>query len=487
MEITYTAEATPAKFHLDDSFYRGLRGPVRSGKSTCCCIEIMTRASQQRPSQSSIRRTRWAVIRNTYRELEDTTLRTWLMWFPESIFGEFNRRTMTHTIQFNDIYCEVLFRALDRPDDVAKLLSLELTGAWINEAREIPKAIVDVLGDRVEQYPPKMDEGCTWGGVFMDTNSPDEDHWWFGLEASPPRQKLSSGKEVGWRFFIQPGALMKINDRFVPNPKAENIKNLNGGHDYYIKRMAGKKDSYINVYYCNQFGFTEEGKRVHPEYSDSTHCSPSPLIPDPSHLVVIGLDFGLTPAATFFSKRPNGQWWLFHEIVTEDVGIKKFGELLLLPYILGNLMDFKIEIYGDTYGNTASQTDKRTPQQILEALGLSIKMPNMVSGPNIRKESLSAPLSRMIGGEPGLLVDPSCVIIRKGLSSKYVYKRVQVVGDEKYHDQPDKNFWSHVCESAQHAMVGAGEGKLLTRRPTSSSISNRHRSIKRGMGSWMGA
>ena len=71
----------------------------------------------------------------------------------------------------------------------------------------------------------------------------------------------------------------------------------------------------------------------------------------------------------------------------------------------------------------------------------------------------------MIDGEPGLLIDPACRVIRKGLSSKYIYKRIQVVGDDRYHDKPDKNFWSHVCEAAQHAMVGAGEGKRITRRP----------------------
>lgn len=478
MEINYTAEPTLAKFHADNSFYRGIRGPVRSGKSTGMCIEIMNRARQQRPNSQGIRRTRWAVIRNTYRELEDTTLRTWLMWFPEYIFGAFNRRTMTHTVQFNDIYLEVMFRALDRPDDVAKLLSLELTGAWVNEAKEVPKAIIDVLGDRVEQYPPKMDEGCTWGGVFMDTNSPDEDHWWADIEVKTPK---------GWKFFIQPGALKEVNGKFTPNPKAENVRNLNGGHNYYVKRMEGKKESYIRVYYCNQLGYVEEGKRVHPEYNDSTHCSPSPIIPDPRDPVVIGLDFGLTPAAAFFSHKPNGQWLLFHEIATEDIGIKKFGERLLLPYILKNLMDFEMDIYGDTHGNTRGQNDQQTPGDIFDALGLTVTMPSMGSGPLLRREALTAPLSRMIDGEPGMLVDPSCRVIRKGLSSKYIYKRIKVAGDEKFHDKPDKNWFSHVCEAAEHAMVGAGEGERLTRRPhKKQSVSSNYLGHE-SSNSWMGA
>lgn len=478
MDITYVAEPTSAKFHRCDSFYRGLRGPVRSGKSSAMSIEIMNRARKQRQGSGGIRRTRAVVVRNTYRELEDTTLRTWLMWFPEYVFGAVNRRTMTHTIRFNDIHLEVLFRALDRPDDVAKLLSLEATFAWVNEAKEVPRVIIDVLGDRVEQYPPKMDEGCTWGGVFMDTNSPDEDHWWAELEADTPD---------GWTFFVQPGALKEIKGKFVPNPKAENVRNLNGGHNYYIKRMAGKKDSYIRVYYCNQYGYVEEGKRVHPDYVDAVHCAPSPLIPNPRDPITIGLDYGLTPAAAFFSKRPNGQWWIFKEMATEDVGIKKFGERVLLPYILKNLMDFKIEIYDDPYGNTKSQLDKKTPSQILDAMGLSTRSPSVASGPNIRREALNAPLNRMIDGEPGLLVDPSCRVLRKGLSSKYIYKRVQVVGDDKYQEKPYKNFWSHVCEAAQHAMVGAGEGERITRRPRIPPriLPERHR-IRREHG-WMSA
>ncbi len=44
-----------------------------------------------------------------------------------------------HRIKLGDMDLEVLLVALDRPRDIAKLLSMELTGAWVNEAREVPK------------------------------------------------------------------------------------------------------------------------------------------------------------------------------------------------------------------------------------------------------------------------------------------------------------------------------------------------------------
>ena len=35
--------------------------------------------------------------------------------------------------------------------------------------------------------------------------------------------------------------------------------------------------------------------------------------------------------------------------------------------------------------------------------------------------------------------------------------------EERYVDKPDKNEWSHVCESLQYLLLGAGEGRALLR------------------------
>jgi len=51
---------------------------------------------------------------------------------------------------------EVIFLALDRPEDVKKLLSLELTGVWINEARELPKSIIDQYQKRILNIHPSL-------------------------------------------------------------------------------------------------------------------------------------------------------------------------------------------------------------------------------------------------------------------------------------------------------------------------------------------
>ena len=101
-------------FMKANDFFRGIRGPVGSGKSVACCIEIFRRALQQKPNEDGIRKSRWAVIRNTNPQLKTTTIKTWLDWYDENVWGKFKWSVpYTHHIKKGDIDCEVIFLALD--------------------------------------------------------------------------------------------------------------------------------------------------------------------------------------------------------------------------------------------------------------------------------------------------------------------------------------------------------------------------------------
>jgi hypothetical protein len=444
--IAYHASPTLSRFHRSSAFVRGIRGPVGSGKSTGCCWELFRRGREQAPGPLGVRRTRFAVVRNTYRELADTTVKTWLDWFPEDEVGRFDWQDMTHPVTVEDAEIEVMFRALDRPDDVKKVLSLELTGAWINEAREVPKAVVDALGDRLGRFPAVKDGGCTWRGMLLDTNSPDVDHWWYRL--------AEEDRPDGWDFFAQPPGVVDVEGKWITNPDAENLANLEAR--YYETRAAGKKRDHILIYYANRYGFVSDGKPVYPEFVDNVHVAKTELEPIPGRPLYIGLDFGLTPAAVFGQRTVTGQWRWIDELVTENMGTVKFAaELGLL--LRGPYKDFKTEIYGDPNGDSRAQTDETTPFQILRGRNIEA-FPAPSNDPVIRREAVAGALNRMIDGQPGLLISPRCKVTRKGMAGGYAYKRVQVVGDERFHDKPDKNKFSHPCDAAQYMMLGAGEG-----------------------------
>lgn len=414
----------------------------------------MRRAVEQAPDKRGKRRTRFVVVRNTYRELADTTVATWLQWFPESQFGEMNRSDMAHRIVKGDVECEVLFRALDRPQDVAKLLSLEITGAFVNEAKEMPKGVIDTLGDRVGRFPAMRDGGPTWSGVIMDTNPPDDDHWWYRL--------AEEERPEGWEFFRQPGGLKKSEAGiWVPNALAENVHNL--PPDYYLTRKSGKTNDYIRVFYGAEYGFIQDGKPVYPEYIDGVHCPPTDIPPDPKWDLYVGVDFGLTPAAVMGQRDVMGAWRWVDELVTEDMGAVRFAEVLG-QRLRERYQGFKIRCYGDPAGDSRSQVDERTPFQVLQAKGIEI-VPAPTNDPVIRREAVATALTRMIDGRPGLMVSPKCKVTRKGMAGGYHYKRLQIAGEERYHDVPNKNRFSHPCEGGQYMMIGAGEGTAIVARP----------------------
>ena len=142
LDLDFSTSPTVWKFLNDNAFFRGLMGPVGSGKSYACAAEVMLRAVKQPVSpKDGVRYSRVVVVRNSYPELRTTTIKTWLELFPENIFGPMRwSPPLTHHIKLPargdaaGIDCEVIFLALDQPKDVRKLLSLELSGAWVNEA-----------------------------------------------------------------------------------------------------------------------------------------------------------------------------------------------------------------------------------------------------------------------------------------------------------------------------------------------------------------
>jgi hypothetical protein len=471
LSIDYVPTKTIRKFHRSDAPVRGIRGPIGSGKSVGCCFEIFKRCAQQEPGKDGKRKSRWAVVRNTNPQLETTTIKTWLDWFPEHIFGKFVRRIpYCHHIKFNDVEAEIYFLALDRPDDVKKLLSLELTGVWINEAREVPVEIVRGATERVGRYPSKRDGGATWYGVIMDTNPPDEDHWWAIYEGSSPLPNDWS-LPIGWDFYIQPPAAFEEREggriNWILNPEAENLDNL--PDNYYQNVMAGKPNNHIRVYVGNKLGTAIEGQPVYlDEWNEDVHLAREPLLWIPGRPIIVGLDYGRSPAACFSQQTARGQWQDIHELVFGNLGAEKFSKYLVNECKIMFPDTRNFQFYGDPSGDYGNDTDERTYHDILKAEGVNVRG----AGSNnwtIRKEAGGAALSRMVDGQPGYLLSPTCKVIKKGFNGAYKYKRIASTSGYHYSETPEKNESSHVHDARQYGYLGAGEGRKLIRKEWNSN------------------
>lgn len=459
-KLTYNAEKTPALFHASDAFVRAIIGPIGSGKSVACCMEIVARTMRQRPNSAGIRKSRWAVVRNTYGELKTTTIKTWQAWindiacpivFDSPIRGVMKEKLADGTM----INLEILFIALDRPDHVKKLLSLELTGVWINEAREVPKAILDGLTSRVSRYPDPNDGGPSWSGVILDTNPPDEDHWFYRLaEEETPK---------GWEFFKQPPALLLTDNGYIPNPKAENITNLAKKYNYYLDMIPGKTGEWIKVYVLGQYGSVMDGKVVYPEYNDDLHSFEDVTLLQKLPLVV-GFDFGLTPACVFTQFTPRGGMHVLDELIAVDMGIKQFMRDVVMPHIQQHYKEFydsgSIYIVGDPAGTQRSQVDSEmTCIEMINSFGFRADTAPSNSFLR-RREALVSYLIRLSSGEPLFKLSRKCRQLRKGFLGGYKFVRIKVAGDERYKDQPDKNQYSHIHDALQYAALYSNEISL---------------------------
>jgi hypothetical protein len=388
------------------------------------------------------------VIRNTYPELKSTTIKTWCEWFPA--WQPKWDAPITANLEFGlpdgtKVEAEVLFFPADRPDEVGKFRSLELTGAWINEASEVPKAVFDILTQRVGRYP--KGGKATWSGVILDTNFPDDDHWLFRLaERERPKD---------WEFFKQPGGLIykggDYNDRdsYEPNPLAENVPNLPNGYEYYYRQLAGKTRDWIKVFVLAQYGSVVDGKPVYPEYNDDVHCKP--VKPVEGIPLILGFDYGLTPACAICQVH-RGRLLVLDELVATDMGIRQFARDIVKPHLALNYPTFTFQAVGDPAGTGRAQTDEKTCFMELAEEGIPA-VPAATNAFIGRREAVAKYLTKMVDAKPGLLVDPKAEMIRKGFNGRYQYKRVQVSGDEKYRDQPDKNDYSHIADALQYAAL----------------------------------
>lgn len=457
-------------FLQDDSFIAGIRGPFGSGKTTAAIMKLIKNMQRQVRAPDGWKRRRTAIVRNTYPELRTTTMASWHMWVPKHIGKWRDSGPPMHLIrdEANKIEWEVLFVALDRPDDINKLLGMELSDALLNEAREIPKAVLDGLSGRVGRYPPKWMGGATNSQILMDTNPPDTTSWWYVLAERDVsnernRQLVQSMMEAEERLRMD-GVLREGQSimKFYAQPsgrsaQAENIRNLPGG--YYSLLMAGKTDDWIKVYVDGEYGFVMDGLPMYPEYSDNTHGKHTfDMIPGLG--LRIGMDFGYTPAATVSQRLPNGCWLVHDEFVSERLGIKTFADELKRQ-LASKYPGMKVTIArGDPAGDVADP-DSDTPFKIIRAAGINA-WPAPTQDPLRRREGLSFLLKNLIDGKPAIRIHERCTWLRKALAGGYHRRRLMVAGEPRYREVPEKNIFSHVAEALEYDVVSAGEDRNVT-------------------------
>lgn len=475
--------AVMRQFARSNARVRVIRGPIRSGTSSLCCQEIWRRACEQAPGPDGSRRTRWAVVRNTYPDLDRSTVKTWLGWFPEQDFGRLIRaKPMVQVLRRGDVVLEVMFLALDKPEDVSKLRSTEWTGIWFNELEYISKEIFDEAESRVGYYPAVKDGGATWAGVIADMNAPTEDNWLVMMtgevplpEDMPEDDRQQYRWPASWDYFVQPPGLLEVYgpdgktiEGYEVNPLAENLRWLPqvNGRPLYLETIKGKTKRWIDSRIMNRITAPVIGSPVWPQFTLETHVAAVALRYNADYPLAVGLDFGRRPSAIF--GQPIGRrWQILGELNAVDVSAAEFAPMVAkwiaqhapdlgadLPRAVTNK---RLRLWGDPKGQDKVQSVDVTAYDVFRDHGMRVlPAPCPTNDVTQRVDAVDTVLQRMENGGPAFMLSPECRMLKMAMAGGYHWGENDV-----QRIVPVKDKYSNPADALQYLIIGEGEGAAM--------------------------
>ena len=461
--ISYTPPQTVKNFitHFlpGELFHNWIIGPVGSGKTTGLFFKLCYMAKLQAPNNDGIRKTRAVIVRNTMPQLKDTTMASWNYWFKDRIAGKWNITDKSFLLKFDDVECEVLFRALDTPEDIQRVLSLEVTFAIIDEFVQIPREIIDALAGRVGRYPSRA-EGATATnfGMWGSSNPGNEDDWWFDYLFGEKQSAVPmSPHTAAWADYMlsREGKSERGFTRnvfYFEQPSgfsdtAENVENL--PPKYYENLAEGKAKAWVRQYIECRWGFSNVGLPVLRSFNSDIHVAKASIrkYATPSRPLIVGFDPGMNTAAIIMQQNLDGRLLVFGELCTEGMGAVRFARERLLPYLRATFPNYAFVVVPDPAANSRTPTDERTVVNVLREHPFRFTV-DIVDSNNLLEPRIEAAehyTARLVEGEPALLIDPSCRRLIRALSGGWRFT-VMRKGDARS-VLPEKNIWSHPADA----------------------------------------
>lgn len=366
----------------------------------------------------------WAFVRDTWENMQKTTLKTFFEWFPPGIFGTFNQTKKTFTWAEGVARGEVDFMGMDDPHDASKMLSRELGGIAIDEpapavgSTGIDEMIFD-LGKSSLRQP-----GMKWYALKLAENNPDESHWTYRRFVTDKREDF-----VLW----QPS-------------KPENESNLPPNYYADLRRMFSHRPDLVRRFVDGEFGFQSEGKAVTPQWSDRLHLATG-LAPMKSEVYCLW-DWGHNPTCIITQISPLGHWLILDAIVGEDIGAEELIDGAVKPLLNDRYRRLPLRHCGDPQGKQREQTSiyRSALRLMLKSLGGTWRPGPVKLEPGI--DALQSILTRTIQGRGVVQVDrdraaPVWQALRGGWH--YHTARTGLVSNE-----PKKNIHSHPGDAMRY-------------------------------------
>lgn len=419
-------------------------GPFGSAKTTALFMKLAYMARLQEPSPDGIRRTRAVIVRNSAPMLRDTTLKSWFYWFKPGQAGDWRATDRIFLLKIGDIECEVLFRALDTPDDVDKVMSLEVTFVVFDEFVQINKKIVEAIAGRCGRYPNTRACGveATNYGIWGASNPDTEDSWWYGYlhgllcEKVVPPEGPKTERTV--HYFEQPSGL---------HDDAENLENLPGGRGYYENLASKNPENWVNQFVHAKWGYTADGKPVVQTFRPEYHLSHKPLVFNPNLPLVLGIDPGLGGSAIVIGQEDmNGCLRVLGELVQSGMAADRIINERLKPYLARRFPGADLILSPDPASENGNSANGISPASVFRRAFPGCVKTETNNRLPLRLDAIDHYAGRLTGAGPALIIDATeCPSLVRALRGGWRFEMTVSNGELK--PIPEKNNSSHVGDA----------------------------------------
>lgn len=482
MSFNYDAPVTVAQFAKSEAFGRLIAGPVGSGKTTGVIVEMLRRAMQQHTAPDGFKYTRFAVVRQTLKQLKDTVLKDCDTWLQINGLGSWKVSDSTYYVNFDRVRSEWIFLPLEDSTDQGRLLSMQLTGAWLSECIEMDISILGPLASRIGRYPSGSKGAPTWNGVMADTNLPAELTPWHTFMENPPGD---------WQIFKQPSGLAWNAENLDHLLQTDDTLKLEIGHpdriargrEYYnrIVRQFGMESDHVKRYVCAQYGDDPTGRAVFREtFRAGWHVVDDTLVL-PGYPIIVGQDFGRDPWSLICQPDHMGRLIVHEEVAADNIGLEKHctqnlrGRLMQSKYL-----GCKVALVGDPSGVAKSTHSEETSFALLARLGFPC-FPAPTNDLDPRLRAVESFLGRHTNGGPSMLINrEKCPKLIRALGGGYRFEFAKVNGLRK--PVPRKDEFSHIMDALEYVCLVCYGGMLgaIAQRLTSQVRPNRHQPVASG-------
>lgn len=452
-QLNYKAPPTGARFMKSAAFGRLIAGPVGSGKTVCCVIELLRRAIGQKKAADGYRYTRFAIVRQTLKQLKDTVLKDCQQWL--GALGQWKVSEGVFHLEFGDVRSEWVFIPLENAEDQARLLSMQLTGGWLSECIEMDLDVLGPLSGRLGRYPSGAQGTPTWFGWIADTNFPTEMTPWHTFMEDP----LNSVRGV--EIFKQPSGL---------SPEAENLnwlvqteetmalpldhpQRIAQGRMYYERfvQQFGENSDWVRRYVYAEYGDDPSGAAVFKNtFRSDFHIVKDTLL-IPGYPILVGQDFGRNPWSLIAQMDHMGRLVIHEEVPGTNVGLEKHVNENLRPRLFNQkYMGYRIAVVGDPSGIAKSSIGEESCFDALSRLGFpAFPAPTNDIEPRLR--AVEALLGRQTMGGPTLMISRAgAPFLCRAMSGGYRFTKQKTGALRTTPDKTDKEGFSHVADDLQY-------------------------------------